>query len=172
LLIWVGLGSIAFHATLLFEFQMFDELPMIWLALVVLYILVENRREPRFGLWFPASLFAYAVFLTACVARSRGTFEFYLFHVSFGSLEFLNIYWIYRIYKEGDPKIKKLFARGAWCYAIALVAWFTDLKGCALLRPNPQLHAWWHVLVSCGLSYFLRILGEQRKQVGLSTTER
>jgi dihydroceramidase len=43
-------------------------------------------------------------------------------------------------------------------YLLGIVVWFCDLRFCAQLGtwlprhgiPNPQLHAWWHVLVACG----------------------
>ena len=43
----IGLGSIAFHGTLLFECQLFDELPMLYGALVFFYIVTENERKQK-----------------------------------------------------------------------------------------------------------------------------
>ena len=43
----VGLGSIFFHATLLYEAQLADELPMIYMASFFLAVLLES--EPGFG---------------------------------------------------------------------------------------------------------------------------
>jgi hypothetical protein len=43
----VGLGSIFFHATLLYEAQLADELPMIYAASFLLAVLLES--EPGFG---------------------------------------------------------------------------------------------------------------------------
>jgi dihydroceramidase len=45
-----------------------------------------------------------------------------------------------------------------------------DLKACTLLSvtlpahgiPNPQLHAWWHVLVSIGFFLLLRVVSFDR----------
>lgn len=43
----VGLGSILFHATLLYETQLTDELPMVYVASYFLAVLLET--EPGFG---------------------------------------------------------------------------------------------------------------------------
>jgi dihydroceramidase len=43
----IGLGSFCFHATLLYEAQLADELPMIYVASFFLAILLES--EPGFG---------------------------------------------------------------------------------------------------------------------------
>lgn len=43
----VGLGSSSFHATLLYEAQLADELPMIYVASFFLAVLLES--EPGFG---------------------------------------------------------------------------------------------------------------------------
>jgi hypothetical protein len=43
----IGLGSFCFHATLLYEAQLADELPMIYLASFLLLVLLES--EPGFN---------------------------------------------------------------------------------------------------------------------------
>jgi dihydroceramidase len=43
----IGLGSFCFHATLLYEAQLADELPMIYVASLFLAVLLES--EPGFG---------------------------------------------------------------------------------------------------------------------------
>jgi dihydroceramidase len=43
----VGLGSLFFHATLLYEAQLADELPMIYVSSFLLTTLLES--EPGFG---------------------------------------------------------------------------------------------------------------------------
>ncbi|KAI8923918.1 ceramidase, partial [Entophlyctis helioformis] len=53
------------------------------------------------------------------------------------------------------------FERGAALYGSAMVCWIVDMTLCEYVNPgyestavlpiNPQLHAWWHVLVSLGL---------------------
>lgn len=44
----IGLGSVFFHATLLYEAQLADELPMIYMASFFLAVLLES--EPGFEL--------------------------------------------------------------------------------------------------------------------------
>jgi dihydroceramidase len=167
----VGFGSIAFHATLLFQFQMMDELPMIYLALTVVYILLENRPERRFGNWFPLALVAYAVLLTCLTAFTRGRLQITLFHASFVSLEVYALVRVYLIHRRSqDAKVRRIFRLGMTSYLLAGTVWFTDFKQCTMLNvtlpaagiPNPQFHAWWHVLVSCGFYALLLVIAHNR----------
>jgi dihydroceramidase len=167
----VGLGSIAFHATLLFQFQMMDELPMLWLALVIVFILVENRPQPRFGRWFPILLLCHAVLTTSLTALTHGKLQVYLFHASFASLELFALGRIYLIHRRNqDATMRRIYRIGMSSYALAITLWFIDLRACSTLNvtlpsmgiPNPQFHAWWHILVSCGFYALLMVTAHDR----------
>jgi dihydroceramidase len=57
-------------------------------------------------------------------------------------------------------------------YLIAVLLWFIDLRFCSLLSErlpalglfNPELHALWHVLVSCGFYSLLLVTAHIRLQ--------
>jgi len=170
LLVLVGLGSIAFHATLRFELQMLDELPMLYLVTWLVWLLVENGPEPRLGRWFPAVLLVYVLLATAATLQ-RGGAQFLAFHLSFGTLEILclgRVTWL-ALQPENAP-VRRSFVLGLAAYATGIAAWFVDLKACTLVGvtlpahgiPNPQLHAWWHVLVSIGFFLLLRVVSFDR----------
>jgi dihydroceramidase len=168
----VGIGSIAFHATLRFSFQMLDELPMLYAVLVMTYILVENHATPRLGRWFPAALVAWGVVVTIATAWTRGPLQFYLFQGSFGSLEVFSLYQVFQIHRKStNPNLHRLFRIGISAYATAIVLWFADIRFCAALSslprfglPNPQLHAVWHVLVSIGFYALLMVIAKDRER--------
>jgi dihydroceramidase len=170
----VGLGSVAFHATLRFGLQMLDELPMIYLALIIVYILLEDRAERRLGRWFPWLLALYACLLTLLSALTRGRLQFYAFQISFGSLELFALYRVYRLYRSStDPAVWRLYRAGMAAYALAIACWFADFRFCSALvgrlsalgLPNPQLHAVWHVLVSCGFYCLILVIARTRQAV-------
>jgi dihydroceramidase len=167
----VGLGSIAFHATMRFEHQMMDELPMLYLASVIAYILIENRPQRRFGAWLPLALAVYAAVATALTAGMRGKLQFYLFHASFVTLELFALVGTYLIHRRSqDAMGRRIFRFGMSSYLIAIIAWRSDTVFCSTLNqtlpamglPNPQLHAWWHVLVSIGFYTLLLVIAHHR----------
>jgi dihydroceramidase len=167
----VGLGSIAFHATLWFQSQMLDELPMLYLALVMVFILIENRPQRRFGRGFPLALLAHAVLVTSLTALTRGKLQFYLFHASFASMELFALGSVYLIHRRSrDVRARRVFRIGMASYAVAIAVWMSDIRFCTTLNqtlpehgfPNPQLHAWWHVLVSCGFYALIIVIAHDR----------
>jgi len=69
-------------------------------------------------------------------------------------------------------RVRRTFVLGLVAYATGIAAWFVDLKACTLVSvilpahgiPNPQLHAWWHVLVSIGFFLLLRVVSFDRSE--------
>lgn len=172
LLAVVGLGSIAFHATLRFELQMLDELPMLYLVTLIVYLLVEPGPVRRLGAWFPWGLAGYDVFLTILCSGSRGRLQFWLFQLSFGSLEVWSLWRVFRLYQgSASPAQARLFRFGMSAYLLGIAVWFCDLRFCPQLSvwlpsrgiPNPQLHAWWHVLVAGGFYALLLFIAREER---------
>ena len=171
LLTLVGLGSIAFHGTLRFELQMLDELPMLYLVTWMAWLLVETGPERRLGAWFPAALVAYVLLATAGATLNRGGAQFLAFHVSFGALELFclgRVSWL-AFHPENRP-VRRPYLLGLGAYATGIAVWFVDLRACPWVSvtlpahgiPNPQLHAWWHVLVSAGFFLLLGVVSFDR----------
>jgi dihydroceramidase len=171
LLIGVGLGSVAFHGTLRFGLQMLDELPMLYLVTWLVWLLVETGPTRRLGRWFPAMLAGYVMLATAGTTLNRGDAQFLAFHLSFGALEIfclVRVTWL-ALRRENAPA-RKRFALGLLAYAAGIAVWFVDLKHCRFVSvtvpahgiPNPQLHAWWHVLVSLGFFLLLGVVSFDR----------
>lgn len=167
----VGLGSVAFHGTLLFELQMLDELPMLYTATLLAYILIEDQKKSRFGLRLKLALIAYVVFATYGAAFTRDAVQFWFFQFTFTTLEFFALYRTYRLYRASrSPELRRLFRWGLSFYLSAMTLWFIDLNFCselvqafgALNLPNPELHAWWHVLVSCGFYALILVIAHER----------
>jgi dihydroceramidase len=163
----VGLGSVAFHATLRFEFQMLDELPMLYLVTLMAYLLLEPGPTARFGRALPVALGSYALLATAADAFTHGRIQFFAFQLVFGGLEMFCLFRVYLLScQPGNEPVRSLFRAGVAFYIGGIVLWFVDLRFCAVVSalgiPNPQLHAWWHVLVSCGFYLLLLVVGYDR----------
>eukprot|EP00929_Paragymnodinium_shiwhaense_P075606 TRINITY_DN38674_c0_g2_i1.p1 TRINITY_DN38674_c0_g2~~TRINITY_DN38674_c0_g2_i1.p1 ORF type:complete len:267 (-),score=41.49 TRINITY_DN38674_c0_g2_i1:50-850(-) len=160
-IIVVGLGSVAFHGTLLFEHQMLDEVPMLWTVVVLVYCLLEQSyKEPHYGQWLPCCLAVYASVATYATSQQGGSMQWWSFHTFFAIAEIYGLYMVVKFFRSIDDAQKSLRAlmmRGFAAYILAIVVWQTDLNFCHHLQKLPgydywNLHAWgWHFLVSWGL---------------------
>lgn len=167
----VGIGSFLFHATLLFESQLADELPMMWADGAFLYCMApHNWRKndtKRFLLLSVIALYTFGVSGIYIYTRNVIFFE-----VSYGLGVVLLfghcLHWASN--KGAHPKFaaqRRLIAIGAMSLVGAFTVWNIDNFFCNQLRaarvwlnspylaPLLQFHAWWHL----GAGYATYLLG-------------
>lgn len=150
----VGLGSFTFHATLLFEYQLMDELPMVWGLLGWWFIWIEMNYTARARFrYLPHILFIYGLFWT--VIHSYFGFTT-LFQVHFGCMVAVGLYYLGSAMQSTKEKAVKFLGYAyVGLLVIAFTGWLIDMHFCPHLNPNPQLHAWWHVLMGVGSHFGL-----------------
>ncbi|KAH8835532.1 ceramidase [Flagelloscypha sp. PMI_526] len=172
----VGLGSFLFHATLTYEAQMGDELPvgappfnstlpMIFSVTLSLWILFDSTKGfgnivDNFGL--PLALFSFdGVFAwsyQAVFAILLFTFAGRITYIlGFSSLSSL-------IPKSLVSTVGRIFGMGAGLFALGFLIWNLDNVFCDTITdwkvrvgwPTAFLlegHAWWHILTALGTYY-------------------
>ncbi|KAI0059486.1 alkaline phytoceramidase [Artomyces pyxidatus] len=172
----VGIGSFAFHATLLYEAQLADELPMIYLASYISFVLLET--EPGYGL---KSTYSRVLLAMSLLFDGLFTLSYYLYRnpvyhqVVFASLMLatgLRAHYL-RTWSEASRRLPdrhkdaflELFIGGAGLFLLGFLIWNLDNIFCDTLTRWKNIigwplafllegHSWWHVLTGSG-SYFL-----------------
>ncbi|KAJ7109897.1 ceramidase [Mycena epipterygia] len=171
----VGLGSFWFHATLLFQAQLADELPMIYVTSTTLWLLFDHES----GFTFKSTRTRLLTAVTA-VFNVLFTWTYYInrnpvYHqVVFGILLFSIAFRIRYLLTRSDVgkripadkryDIAKLFGVGVAQFVFAFILWNLDNIFCdqvtswkvSLGWPLAFLlegHSWWHVFTASG-TYF------------------
>ncbi|KAJ7897192.1 ceramidase [Mycena olivaceomarginata] len=171
----VGLGSFWFHATLQFQAQLADELPMIFVTSTTLWLLFDHDSGFNFKSYRTRLLTVVAV-----VFNILFTWSYYLnrnpvYHqVVFGILLLSIAFRIYylltwsavgkRVPADKRRTIGTLFGSGVAQFVFAFVLWNLDNIFCDTLTrwkvsvgwPLAFLlegHSWWHVFTASG-TYF------------------
>eukprot|EP00158_Paraphelidium_tribonemae_P008807 Partr_v1_DN28689_c4_g1_i1_m50508 putative alkaline ceramidase len=138
----VGVGSAAFHGTLLFSLQMLDELPMIYSALIMTYIMIEHRNiKPKYSPLLPVALSVHAAVTTMLVASpaffpqlSSPLLQFVCFHLSFAALQGFLLFKARQVWQEHkDSEARRVFFRGIALWFTGLACWIADYIGCDYL---------------------------------------
>ncbi|KAF9186341.1 Alkaline ceramidase 3 [Haplosporangium sp. Z 27] len=170
---FVGLGSVLFHGTLRHKMQLLDELPMLYSATVILFILVEAKHGPQ-GKWFPMLLTVWIAATTYIFSTATGQLQFYSFQSTYTILQFCMIYFLRVLYVQQresnstpNPAIISLIRRAFFTGLFAVSIWLIDLRLCefvngvgakSILKWNPQLHAWWHVFSTGALYHAVMLI--------------
>ncbi|KAG9321493.1 hypothetical protein KVV02_005890 [Mortierella alpina] len=160
-----GLGSTLFHGTLRHKMQLLDELPMLYSATMILFILVEAKHGPQ-GKWFPIALATWIATTTVIFSAAADQLQFYTFQTTYTTLQFGMIYLLRDLHVQQralhgpHPALSMLIRRAFASGFLAVTLWLIDLRLCewvngvssrSFLKWNPQLHAWWHVFSACAL---------------------
>ena len=101
------------------------------------------------------------------VVYFEGSTQFIVFHLSFGTAEVASLISCIILYARTSSEIsRKSFQYGISSYLLAVFVWQFEIFYCPYLNPyysksilyfNPQLHTFWHILVSIGL-YLLALM--------------
>uniref|UniRef100_A0A8D8SS18 Alkaline ceramidase n=1 Tax=Cacopsylla melanoneura TaxID=428564 RepID=A0A8D8SS18_9HEMI len=160
----VGLGSWAFHMTLLYNMQLFDELPMVWGLCFAIYLLT-GIKYPRSGSQLVSNPILSLFLILFCITFTL----FYLYYplpvvqnLSFGLLATTSyLIQIHMIRTKRCRLCSCLFALSFTSYIVGFSLWNVDKFYCdnltsfretlpSWLSPTTQLHAWWHCFAGYG----------------------
>ncbi|KAF9055927.1 ceramidase [Panaeolus papilionaceus] len=172
----VGLGSFFFHATLLFEAQLADELPMIYVGSMSLWLLFDNK--PGFSMNNPrtqmlsAAIVLFNVAFTWSYIVNRNPIYHQAVFASIIVATAVRVTYILRYCSWTAPFIpakKKatiggFFSTGIALFAFGFAVWNVDNVFCGKLldwKINVgwplaffmEGHSWWHVLTGLGTYY-------------------
>jgi len=157
----VGLGSVAFHATLRKQEQALDEIPMLWLATLAAYCIFQGNRAstatlsqkssssshllppPPYGLWLPSVLVFWCLGASAAQWSVTGGWQPIAFHLGFASAEavFLRGAWL-QMRRTKDQRTRAVLERAFVLYAVAIGTWALDNAFCQPLRQLTSLLTW------------------------------
>ncbi|KAF9270657.1 alkaline phytoceramidase [Marasmius fiardii PR-910] len=171
----VGIGSFAFHASLLYEAQLADELPMIYVASMSFWLLYDYERGFKSRSFRTkchiASLVLFDVMFTWAYSVYRNPiFHQVVFAILVITCTFRIVYLLRvspvrdRIPQEKRAVIFKWFAIGVSTFAFGFLIWNLDNIYCDFLtklkvylgHPLAFLiegHAWWHIFTALGTYY-------------------
>jgi len=148
----VAIGTGWFHGALTYSGQMLDELTMLVVTLNWLHGLLQ-LLEHRKGLELAGA---------ATVGLAAWTVAFSALHVTFGFVEVFQVHFtlcvacglvlLAKIHARVllDAAQRKLIYLYLATLVVGAVCWQVDLNACAQMQAlplNPQLHAWWHVIM-------------------------
>ncbi|CAN8099532.1 unnamed protein product [Discula destructiva] len=177
----VGLGSMAFHASLKYSMQLADELPMIYTTCIMAYATFSYDRSLPTKMLVGLGLIGLASWITVYYLQSLDP----VFHqVAYGlltcALVFRNMYVMEAHLRpslekrsgsaaHGDQILKQMWRfslTGIGLFLVGFAIWVFDNTFCAhlqnardwILLPWAALleaHGWWHVFTGLGAYYWL-----------------
>jgi len=162
--LFIAIGSMIGHGTLLYELQLLDELPMIYWAGMGAYIALEIKTNRRHGIWLPILLIAYCTVVTiACIVIRDPVFHEQAFGILTAVMVLRSVPWLFGN-KPAENRIRRiLYITAVGLLALAFFLWNLDNHFChhlsdwrtdlGYVAPLTQLHAWWHILVSVSLHF-------------------
>jgi dihydroceramidase len=162
----VGLGSVAFHGTLLRSAQATDELPMVLTGLTCVYVLLcrhdQSRAHSRFIL---PVLTAYAVTVTVSYFVVQRYFQLfmtaYVLIIAYLSVATARVvFW-----EDNRPVMRAFFGASVGSYVGGvLLLWLPEHVWLACDHPlqRLQLHALFHLTSAVGSYAWLRMMMHHR----------
>jgi len=159
----IGVGSFCFHATLRWDMQLLDELPMIYSTCVFVFCVLEDRRKLKYGPILPLGLLVLAIFITVTYLSWPNP----IFHqFCYGTLVIIVVGKCVQVYQNTTDQTFRFFLPiGIISYGFGFFLWNVDNHFCEQLRqlrekvfpfsPLFELHAWWHLFTALGTYLYI-----------------
>lgn len=173
-LVFVGVFSAIFHASLHSETQFLDEMSMFFLGSAFLQPLYTK------GFSGPAQTAITTVILSVVAVISAVYYQTRIVELHWGAFFVIeNLIWpraLYIIYSRPRPtaeraRLFRQFWTATGVMALALLVWVVDLELCPPLRALRarvglpwahllELHGWWHIFTAVSASKYIRLIRE------------
>lgn len=175
-LLSVGIGSFAFHATLVRSAQLMDELPMIYGTALFLFTILtspERGMSPSArtirDLAWGGFLLLYSVVLTFCMHWMPKYYLVFMigYPLEMAATLFCSVDLLRKVYRvQSEMDAKKQLARRLLVFAVAsfsfgFALWVVDNKMCDVVE-SFKLHSWWHLFSGLGIYFWgvaIRFMG-------------
>ncbi|KAI9302961.1 alkaline ceramidase 3-like protein [Cunninghamella echinulata] len=169
----VAIGSWCFHMTLQYDMQLLDELPMIYVACIMVWHSIEVYNRKKYGVGLILFLFFYSAFVTySYIIINNPVFHQVSYAILVISIVYRSTYLVHHLpadlprYDYIQPRLVQLLKLSASGFIVAFLLWNIDNVFCTYLRQFrtmvpyalgsiSQLHGWWHNLTSIGCYYFV-----------------
>ncbi|GFZ45335.1 hypothetical protein JCM24511_03061 [Saitozyma sp. JCM 24511] len=163
----IGIGSFGFHASLRWEWQLMDELPMIYVVSYAAYLVLDTLPsfKPRFGIWGPLVLLSWDVFVTlSYICLPNPIYHQVAFAFILLSCILRNVFLLRGLPPRAAHPARSMITRymimGILTFAAGFAIWNVDNIFCEHLRRarvplGPwgfllQGHGYWHLMTGVG----------------------
>ncbi|GAO46657.1 putative alkaline dihydroceramidase Ydc1 [Saitoella complicata NRRL Y-17804] len=168
----VGLGSFLFHASLLYKYQLLDELPMVYSTCIQVWSVFEYETSKTVSVLIGLGVFAIAAIVTFVYLIILDP----MFHqVAYAALSVAVLgRSIWQMYKEVKPaksrkELLRMVVTGISSFLFGFLLWNIDNEACSTLRSWRhvvgipwgfllELHGWWHIFTGLGVYYYIVFL--------------
>ncbi|OBA19991.1 alkaline phytoceramidase [Metschnikowia bicuspidata var. bicuspidata NRRL YB-4993] len=165
----VGVGSWLFHMTLRYEYQLLDELPMIYATCIPFWSVFSELRDGKGSLYVGVSTFVAANLLTWIYLKFKDPT---IHQAAYGLMNAAIVFRSYRLTRDHVPNrdsaaiLNRTMFTGVLIFGLGYILWNMDIHLCEYARaarrevgmPYGFLlegHGWWHLLTGTGVYFYL-----------------
>lgn len=169
LLCLIGVGTILFHGTLLYIWQLMDEIPMLLLVIEYnKYLSIVVKNDNILPVFKNNNVIIFVIIISyfynpnVQIILFQGVFSIYVIRLLYMCYVFNKGIQKYNLSRDKLNQIYYNNRIGKIILYTSLGIWLCDIHMCYYVQPF-QMHAWWHILTSVGVYYFEHTLNDYIK---------